>query len=261
MVASEPNSNFAPPQGFKPPADRLATGDRRFNNGHAYFSIGTLAMGTDIQNLGYLALPSAGSGAGIIVIQEWWGLVPHICDLADRFAAAGYVALAPDLYHGQKTTSPDQAEQLMMALNIEQTAQDLRQSIEYLLNHEAVTHPRLAVVGFCMGGQLALLAATLSPEIVATIDFYGIHPDVKPDFSQLSGPVLGFFGQQDQFVASDAVEALTADIQAAQGTIETHIYPEAGHAFFNDARPEAYSAEAAADAWQRSLAFLQAHLA
>lgn len=122
-------------------------------------------MGTDISGLGYLATPESGSGAGVIVLQEWWGLVPHIKDVADRFAQVGYVALAPDLYQGENTTSPDEAGRLMMALNIEQTAGDLQQAVDYLLKHEAVTGDKVGVVGFCMGGQLALLAATVSSNI------------------------------------------------------------------------------------------------
>src|ERR671927_279975 len=99
---------------------------------------------------GYLAVPESGKGPGVIVIQEWWGLVPHIKDVADRFAAEGFVALAPDLYHGRATTSPDEAGKLMMALDIEQTEKDLRGAINYLLAHESVTSNKVGTVGFCM---------------------------------------------------------------------------------------------------------------
>ena len=217
-------------------------------------------MGTDISGLGYLATPESGSGAGIIVLQEWWGLVPHIKDIANRFAQAGYVALAPDLYQGENTTSPDEAGRLMMALNIEQAAQDLQRSVDYLLAHEAVTTPKIGVVGFCMGGQLALLAATVSSSIGAAVDFYGIHPNVHPDYSKLSAPVLGLFGEQDNFVPLEAIESLVAAIRDRGGAIETKIYPNAGHAFFNDSRPEAYNSEAAVDAWDCSLKFFQQNL-
>lgn len=216
-------------------------------------------MGIDI-DMGYLAIPETRSGHGVLVLQEWWGLVPHIRALADRFAAAGYVALAPDLFHGETTTSPDEAGQMLMALNIHQTAQDLQKAAEYLLNHESVVGEKLGVVGFCMGGQLALLAATVSDSIGAVIDFYGIHPNVKPDFSQLSAPVLGFFGEKDTFVPPESVQALEAAIQQAGGSIETHTYPNVDHAFFNDTRPEVYNPEAAIDAWNRSIQFLQKQL-
>lgn len=218
-------------------------------------------MGTDVAELGYLALPETGSGAGVVVLQEWWGLVPHIKSISDRFAAAGFVALAPDLYGGQSTTSPDAAGRMMMALNIEQTAQDLEKAIAYLLDHPAVTSPKVGVVGFCMGGQLALLAATLSDRVGAVIDFYGIHPSVDLDVSKLQAPVLAFFGGQDASVPLETAEALVARIRHANKPIEAQFYAAAGHAFFNDARPEAYNPAAAADAWPRSVQFFEQHLA
>ena len=217
-------------------------------------------MATQAQDLGYLAIPAAPNGIGVLVLQEWWGLVPHIQQVADRFAAAGYTALAPDLFHGDSTTSPDEAQRMLMALNIDRTAQDLQQAADFLLQQESVTQPKLAVVGFCMGGQLALLAATVSASIGAVVDFYGIHPNVKPDFSKLAAPVLGFFGENDDFVPPEVAQQLQSDIQQAGKSIEAHTYANAGHAFFNDSRPEVYNPQAAADAWERSLSFLQQHL-
>lgn len=214
-------------------------------------------MGQNISGIGYLALPEAPNGLGVLVIQEWWGIVPHIEDVTERFAKAGFVALAPDLYKGETATSPDAAGRMLMALNIEQTAKDLESAVDYLLKHPDVKQKKLGVVGFCMGGQLALLAGTLSQSIGAVVDFYGIHPKVQPDFSQLSAPILGIFGEQDQSVPPSAVKQLEAQIQQAGGSIEIHTYPNADHAFFNDTRPEVYNAQAAADAWQRTLAFLQ----
>ncbi|QKD84235.1 dienelactone hydrolase family protein [Thermoleptolyngbya sichuanensis A183] len=218
-------------------------------------------MGTEIANRGYLALPSGGSGPGVVVLQEWWGLVPHIKTVTDRFAEAGFVAIAPDLYDGETTTSPDEAGRLFMALNIEQTARKLEETLQYLQEHPAVTGDRLGVVGFCMGGQLALLAATLSQRVGAVVDFYGIHPNVQPDFSKLRAPVLGIFGENDGFVTPEAVRSLEAAIQQAGGSIETHTYTGADHAFFNDTRPEVYQPDAAADAWDKTLSFLRRELA
>jgi carboxymethylenebutenolidase len=210
---------------------------------------------------GYLAEPAAGkaNGRGVIVLQEWWGLVPHIQDVADRFAAAGYLALAPDLYRGEKTTRPDEAARMFMALNVADAEKDLRGAIAAL--EERGARGRVGVVGFCMGGQLALFAATSNPERVgAAVDFYGIHPHVHPDFGKLGCPVLGLFGADDSSVGPDAVARLVEQIRAAGGTIETTIYPKTGHAFFNDQRPEAYDPSAAADAWNKTLAFLAANL-
>src|SRR5215204_6662635 len=99
----------------------------------------------------YISLPESGRGPGVVVIQEWWGLVPHIKDVADRFAAAGFVALAPDLYHGDVARSPDEAGKMMMALNVAQTEKDLRGAVQHLLQHEATEGERVGTVGFCMG--------------------------------------------------------------------------------------------------------------
>jgi carboxymethylenebutenolidase len=217
-------------------------------------------MGLDIAGIGYLAVPDSGLGAGVIVIQEWWGLVPHIKSIADRFAAAGYVALAPDLYDGEQTTNPDEAGRMLMTLNIQQTAQKLEAAAGYLLEHKAVTSSKLGVIGFCMGGQLALLAATVSDRFAAVVDFYGIHPNVNPDFTKLNVPVLGIFGEKDNFVSQEAVKNLEARIQESGGAIETHTYADADHAFFNDTRPEVYNPTAATDAWNRTLTFFNQHL-
>src|SRR6266508_4968396 len=132
------------------------------------------------QTHGYLATPAAGKGPGVLVIQEWWGLVPHIKDVADRFAAEGFSALAPDMYHGKTADEPDGAGKLFMALNIAQAEKDLQGATKYLASDASA--PKLGAVGFCMGGQLALFAATLNPSIGATVSFDGIHPNVKPDY-------------------------------------------------------------------------------
>lgn len=210
---------------------------------------------------GYLAEPPAGkaNGRGLVVIQEWWGLVPHIIDVADRLAAEGYLVLAPDLWRGERTTSPDEAARLFMALNVPRAEKDLRGAIAALAERGA--RGKVGVIGFCMGGQLALYAATTSPERVgAAVDFYGIHPNVHPDFTKIACPVLGLFGEEDASVSPEAVHKLAGVIRAAGGTITTAIYPGAGHAFFNDARPEAYNPAAAADAWNKTLAFLRDNL-
>jgi carboxymethylenebutenolidase len=209
---------------------------------------------------GYLAKPPSGRGPGVIVIQEWWGLVDHIKDLTDRFAREGFVALAPDLYHGERTKSPDQAGKLLMALNIAETAKDLRGAAAYLRSLSDVQSKKVAAVGFCMGGQLALFAATAHPDVIdAAVDFYGIHPKVNPDVSKLSGPVLAHFGRRDKSVPESAANALVERIEAAGKTVEAHFY-DADHAFFNDTRPEVYDRKSADLAWQRTLKFLRSAL-
>ena len=210
---------------------------------------------------GYLARPKSGGGPGVVVIQEWWGLVPHIEDVTDRFAAEGFVALAPDLYHGEKATGPDQAGKMMMALNIEQAEKDLRGAIQFLRQQPGVTGSAIGTVGFCMGGALSLFAASKNPEVGACVVFYGGHPKVQPDLPNLQAPVLGIWAGKDGFVTQDVVTQLDQQLTALGTPHEFHTYPTADHAFFNDTRPEVYDAAASADAWQRTIEFLRRHLA
>jgi carboxymethylenebutenolidase len=208
---------------------------------------------------GYLARPK-GNGPGVIVIQEWWGLVPHIENVADRFAAEGFFALAPDLYHGEKTTSPDQAGKLMMSLRIDEAAKDLAGAIDHLQQQPAVTGGKIGTVGFCMGGALSLFAASQNHEVGACVVFYGGHPNVKPDLQKLQAPVLGIWAGKDGFVTPDVVKELDKQLTAAGKRHEFHTYPEAQHAFFNDTRPEVYDAAASADAWAKTLTFFRKEL-
>ena len=204
---------------------------------------------------GYLSLPEGGAkGPGLLVIQEWWGLVDHIRDVTDRFAAAGFVALAPDLYHGDTAAGPDAAERKMMALDIEQAAADLKGAADFVLAQGECAPKRVGALGFCMGGQLALYAGSLHPQITAVVDFYGIHPDVKPDFEAMEAKVLCHFGNDDGFVKKEDAEALVQKMEKAGVDVQAHFY-DAGHAFFNDTR-ESYDQESANQAWQRTLGFL-----
>ena len=208
---------------------------------------------------GYLAKP-AGPGPAVIVIQEWWGLVPQIEHVADRLAAAGFVALAPDLFHGTTTKSPDQAAKLMMSLRIDEAARDLAGAIHYTTALPEVTAPTVGTIGFCMGGALSLYAASQNPEVGACVVFYGGHPNVKPDLSALQAPVLGLYAGSDTFVSPAVVSALDQQLTTLGKRHEFHTYPNADHAFFNDARPEVYDAAAAEDAWGRTLAFFRREL-
>ena len=208
---------------------------------------------------GYLSVPDQ-PGPGIVVIQEWWGLVDHIRDLADRFAAEGFVALAPDLYHGTVTKSPDQAGKMLMALNIGEAAKDIRGAAQHLHDMEEVQPNKVGVLGFCMGGQLALYAAAEFPEqIAAGVDFYGIHPNAKIDPPKLEVPLLAHFGKRDKSVPEESARGLVESISSQGKSIEAHFY-DADHAFFNDTRPEVYNRQAAELAWSRTLEFLRKHL-
>lgn len=209
---------------------------------------------------GYLAKPASGSGPGVIVIQEWWGLVPHIQDVADRFAAEGFVALAPDLYHGEKASGPDQAGKMMMALNIDRAEQDLRGAIQFLRQQQGVSGSKVGTVGFCMGGALSLFAASKHPDVGACVVFYGGHPNVNPDLPALQAPVLGIWAGQDGFVTPQVVAELDRRLTELGKRHEFMTYPTAQHAFFNDTRPEVHDKVASADAWQKTVSFFRREL-
>ena len=206
---------------------------------------------------GYLSLPETGSGPGVIVIQEWWGLVPHIEDVADRFAAEGYVALAPDLYHGQSTTEPDEAQKYMMELRMDEAVQDMTGAVGYLRNHEAVDPSKIGCVGFCMGGGLTLYLASTG-QIEAAVPFYGVPSFAPDDWGQTACPILGHYAEHDG--ATDMLPDLQASLEAADVEAVFHVYPGTNHAFFNDDRPEIYDEPASKQAWARTLEFFSENL-
>jgi carboxymethylenebutenolidase len=210
---------------------------------------------------GYLATPSDATGPGVVVIQEWWGLVDHIKDVCDRFAAEGFVALAPDLYHGKQVSEPDEAGKEAMALRIDQAAKDMSGAVDEVLRRSIGAS--VGVVGFCMGGGLALVLATQRPDVVsACVPFYGVilWPDVHPNYGAMSAAVLGHYAERDTFFTPDAARALEAELHGLGKDAELYVYDGADHAFFNDTRPEVYDAQAAATAWERTLAFLRDRL-
>jgi carboxymethylenebutenolidase len=210
---------------------------------------------------GYLATPEGGGGLPLVVIQEWWGLVPHIEDVCDRFAAEGIAALAPDLYHGESTTEPDEAGKLMMAMNVQQAAKDMSGAVEKL--REVTGHQDVGVVGFCMGGGLALVLACHRPDAIkAAVPFYGLIPwaEAQPDWSALEASVLGHYAENDDYFGPAAVAQLQATLTDLGKDADLHVHPGADHAFFNDARPEVYDPDEARKAWDETLAFLRAHL-
>jgi carboxymethylenebutenolidase len=210
---------------------------------------------------GYLAEPPGGEGLPLVVIQEWWGLVPHITDVCDRFAAEGFFALAPDLYHGEATTEPDEAGKLMMAMNLEEAARDLSGAVDAV--SERAGGGDVGVTGFCMGGGLALVLATQRPDkIRACVPWYGIipWPDLQPAWSALEAPVLGHFAADDGFFSPDKVRDLEATLRGLGKDAELIVHPGVDHAFFNDTRPEVYDAATAGAAWAQTVGFLRTHL-
>jgi carboxymethylenebutenolidase len=212
---------------------------------------------------GYLSVPPSGSGPGLVVIQEWWGLVPHIQEVCDRFAEAGFVALAPDLYHGETTTEPDEAGKLMMAMNIAQAAKDMSGAVDYLLGHQAVTSSSLGVTGFCMGGGLALMLATQRPDAIsACVPYYGLipWPNAEPDWSQLNAAVLGHFAENDAFFGPEQVGKLEDQLRSHGKEVELIVHPGVEHAFFNDHRPEVHDPETSRRTFDQTVAFLRENI-
>jgi carboxymethylenebutenolidase len=209
---------------------------------------------------GYLAEPD-GEGPGLVVLQEWWGLDDHIRDVCDRFANEGFLALAPDLFHGETADQPDEAQQKMMALNMDDAEKEMRGAVQYLLGHEQCSGD-VGSVGFCLGGGLSVWAATSNPQIGAAVTFYYVMPHGKPDFSRLAGkPVLGHFGTADDFISEEDAKALQRELQEAGAEAAFEFYEGAGHAFFNDQdRLGTHHPEHARTAWDRTVSFFKQHL-
>ncbi len=201
------------------------------------------------------------SGPGVLVIQEWWGLNAHIKDVVDRFAAEGFVALAPDLYHGETTTEPDGAGKLMMALNMDEASKDMSGAIDEL--QRRTSRIKVGVVGFCMGGGLALVVSCKRPDAVAaTAPFYGVIPwaSAQPDWSALASKVEGHYAADDHsFTPADAA-ALQTTLRDLGKDATLLVYPDVDHAFFNDTRPEVYDERAATTAWLRVLDLFRSEL-
>lgn len=210
---------------------------------------------------GYLALPD-GNGPGVILIQEWWGLVGHIVSLADRFAEAGFVTLAPDLYHGVQTSEPDEARRLLMGLAMDQAGRDIAGAASYLAGRPE-TFGDIGAVGFCMGGSLALWSATLSEKITTTVGFYPALPweRMNPDWHNYAGKAAVIHcSEGDGTSAAPGIQAAKEAVEAAGGTCTLYDYPGTKHAFFNDDRPEVYAPEAAGSAWARTIEALRSRL-
>jgi carboxymethylenebutenolidase len=208
---------------------------------------------------GYLAEPD-GEGPGVVVLQEWWGVDDSMRRLCDRFAAEGLLALAPDLFHGETTEQPDEAQQKMMAMNMDEAEKEMRGAVQHLLEHPKC-NGQVGSVGFCLGGGLSVWAAASNPQIGAAVTYYYVMPHGKPDFSRIQAPVLGHFGTADDFISVDDAKALQQELQEASVEAAFEFYEGAGHAFANDHnRLGTYHEEHTDSAWRRTVDFLKRHL-
>jgi carboxymethylenebutenolidase len=210
---------------------------------------------------GFLAAPEGeGPFPGIIVVQEWWGLDDHIRDVVQRFANEGFVALAPDLYHGKVTKEPGEAQKLMMSLNMGEATKELTKAANYLASRSEVEGRGIGAIGFCMGGGLALNLACESPHVRAVVPFYGTNPNPIEKVQDLRGPVFAAYAEHDNFAGESVRRQLEEALIKFDIEHETRVYPSAQHAFFNDTRAEVYDREAADDAWKRAVSLFRENL-
>jgi carboxymethylenebutenolidase len=195
----------------------------------------------------------AGKGPAVVVIQEYWGLVPHIQDVVDRFAKEGFAAIAPDLYHGKTAKSPDEAGRMLMELDADRAEREIAGAGEWLLKQPECTSKTYGVVGFCMGGALAQYTATKEAKVGAAVSFYGGFKKVPMDWNNLRAPLLLIYGENDKGVPPEQGRQLEQQLKKIGKNVEVVIYPDASHAFFNDTRKEVHRPDAAADAWRRTV--------
>jgi carboxymethylenebutenolidase len=206
-----------------------------------------------VEGSGYLAQPDDDEAhPGVVVIQEWWGLDGHIKSVAERYAREGFVALAPDLYHGSIATEPDEARKLAMGMNREQTAKDLAGSAAYLLALPEVSPKKIGCTGFCMGGSMTLMLAAANSKVVAAAPFYpGFRPGPE-ELAKIEAEMFCAFGADDGGIPLDQVRAFEETLRSQGKRAVVKVYEGAPHSFFNDTK-ESYRPAAAQDAWEHAL--------
>ena len=209
----------------------------------------------------YLARPAAPRGPGVIAIHEASGLVDHTRDVADRLAREGFVALAPDLYRGKTAATPGEAAQLMRDLPLARAERDLDGAVLELLNWEATQGPRVGVVGFGMGGALALRVAAENARLGAAANFYGDDPRFRVDLAGVKVGLLGIFAEHDESVSAETLREIRAAFESLGQQAGFRVQPDVEHGFMNDSRADVYAPEAARECWGALLAFLRAYLA
>lgn len=218
-----------------------------------------LTAGTQVVE-GYVSAPAAGAGRGVLVLHDARGFTEHPRRVCDRLAREGFVALAPDLLSGQRASDETEAERFARELDASRAERLVAAGLAALLGHHAVDGPRVGVVGFGLGGALALLAASRSHRVAAVVDLYGFHPHLEIDWSRVSARVLGIFAGADPRAGPDRIEALRACLEAAGVQARLEVRPDVPAAFMDESRPDRYDARAAQDCWDALLAFLGAEL-
>jgi carboxymethylenebutenolidase len=211
---------------------------------------------------GYLATPASGKGPGVLVIQEWWGLDSGIKANADQLAAAGFVALAPDLYHGELAAHDemDKAAHLMQSLPAERAARDMSGAVDFLAGHDKVSGSGVGVVGFCMGGMLSfLIAANRGDKVKATVPFYGFpQGPMEPDWSTLTAKIQGHMAEHDDYFPPAAAHALEAKLRGMGKDVTLTVHPGTGHAFMGPHNAlGTLNAALAAKIWPQVFTFLK----
>jgi len=203
---------------------------------------------------GFLARPASGEPhLAVIVIQEWWGLDSHIKDISERLARLGFAVIAPDLYHGQVTSEPDEARKLAMALEYERAAKEIDGAGRWLLQQPYARGPRFGCIGYCMGGGLVLTTAIRNHDVGAAIVYYGGLPNPHEQLQAIEAPVLAFYGNDE----AERARQLQDVLRRHNKSIELHIYQGARHGFFNDSNASGFNLAASYDSWPRAIRFLQ----
>jgi carboxymethylenebutenolidase len=212
---------------------------------------------------GLLTEPSGADAStkapALVLIQEWWGINEHLRSIATRLAAEGFLVVTPDLYHGTIAKNADEAGKLMTELDTLQAVQEIAGAVAFAKEH-ARSNGKVGVIGFCMGGALAFASACHVEGLSAVVPFYGIPPADKVDYAKVTAPVLAHFAKNDDWATVEKAEGIKKQLDALGKPMQLEVY-DAGHAFVNDSRPEAYDEKSAKLAWRRSVEFLKKHLA
>jgi carboxymethylenebutenolidase len=203
----------------------------------------------------YLAVPASNTGRGVLVLHAWWGLSPVFTSICDRLAEAGFVALAPDLYHGRIASTREQAESIQSTLDNAATYALINRAIEELQNRPEIQGRPIGVVGFSMGGFWAL---SLDQDLAAIVTYYGT---TDPEYITVHAPIMGHFAEHDEFEPLEHVRQVERSLLANGRSVDFHIYPDTRHWFSEDDQPGYYDSAAADLAWQHTIKFLHQHLA